>query len=76
HLFNSRDLCMIDSLDRLAEAGVKVARLDCRAKNPSYVEEVVRAYRSVLDGSSALLFKKTLRELAPITRGHFFRGVT
>lgn len=75
HLLNSRDLCTIDALDQLAEAGVNVARLDCRAKTPSYVEKVVRAYRSVLDGGDVAPLKKMLRTLAPITRGHFFRGV-
>lgn len=75
HLLNSRDLCMIDALDRLAEAGVKVARLDCRVKDLGYVGEVVKAYRSVLDGGDASSIKKRVRKLSPLTRGHFFRGV-
>lgn len=75
HVLNSRDLCMIDALGKLAEAGVNVVRLDCRAKSSSYVGEVVRAYRSALDGEDPSPLKERLRKLSPLTRGHFFRGV-
>ncbi len=75
HILNSRDLCMVDALDRLADVGVKVARLDCRAGDIGYVKEVVKAYVSVREGEDPLHIKKKLRKLAPLTRGHFFRGV-
>lgn len=75
HVLNSRDLCMIDALGKLAEAGINVVRLDCRARSSSYVEEVVRAYRSALDGEDPSPLKERLRKLSPLTRGHFFRGV-
>jgi len=49
HVFNSRELCMIDDLGKLAEAGVDVVRVEARKEGPAYVAETVKAYRLVLD---------------------------
>lgn len=49
HIFNSRELCMIDGLGALAEAGVDIVRVEARKEGPAYVAETVKAYRLVLD---------------------------
>lgn len=49
YLLSTRDLCAIEKLDALAEAGVASLKIEGRLKRPEYVSTVVRAYRSALD---------------------------
>jgi putative protease len=49
HYFSTSDLCGIDHLPRLIEAGVKSFKIEGRMKSPEYVGRVVAAYRMVLD---------------------------
>lgn len=49
HYFSTSDLCGIDHLPRLIEAGVKSFKIEGRMKSPEYVGRVVAAYRLVLD---------------------------
>lgn len=51
HYFSTSDLCGIDHLPRLIEAGVKSFKIEGRMKSPEYVGRVVAAYRMVLDAS-------------------------
>ncbi|HWP68361.1 MAG TPA: peptidase U32 family protein [Rectinemataceae bacterium] len=48
-LMSSRDLCMIDHIDQLAEAGVDSIKIEGRMKSLYYVALVARAYRYALD---------------------------
>ncbi len=50
-LMSSRDLCMIDHLAELKEAGVDSIKLEGRMKSLYYVALVTRAYRWALDHS-------------------------
>ncbi|NTV14742.1 MAG: U32 family peptidase [Desulfobulbaceae bacterium] len=49
HYFSTSDLCAIDHLPSLIEAGVKSFKIEGRMKSPEYVGRVVAAYRLVLD---------------------------
>jgi putative protease len=49
--FSTSDLCGIDHLPRLIEAGVKSFKIEGRMKSPEYVGRVVAAYRLVLDAT-------------------------
>ena len=49
HLLSPRDLCTIDLLDELANAGVASLKIEGRMKSADYVHEVVSVYRSALD---------------------------
>jgi putative protease len=49
-LFNSKDLCLIDSLDKLKEIGVCSFKIEGRNKSDYYLAATTKAYRSVLDG--------------------------
>ena len=51
YLFNAQDLCMIDHLQELADAGVNSIKIEGRNKKAFYVASVVGAYRRVLDGA-------------------------
>ena len=49
YILNSKDLCMIDHLDALIDAGVTSFKIEGRMKSSSYVATVVNAYRRALD---------------------------
>lgn len=48
-LFNSKDLCMIEYVPELAEAGIDSFKIEGRMKTALYVAAVARAYRKALD---------------------------
>lgn len=48
-LFNSKDLCMIEHLPDLIEAGVDSLKIEGRMKTALYVATVARTYRKALD---------------------------
>ena len=48
-IFNSKDLCMIDHLPELCEAGINSFKIEGRAKTEYYVACVTGAYRKALD---------------------------
>lgn len=49
YLFNARDLCMIEHLPALLEAGLSSLKVEGRMKNELYVATIARAYRLALD---------------------------
>ena len=49
YIFNSRDLCLIDHLPELIEAGVDSLKIEGRMKSLYYVAAVTRVYRAALD---------------------------
>jgi putative protease len=49
HIFNSRDLCMIEYLDQILDAGVDSIKIEGRMKSIYYVANVVRVYRKAID---------------------------
>lgn len=52
YIMNAEDLCMIDHLQELQNAGVSSLKIEGRNKRSFYVASVVGAYRRVLDGGS------------------------
>jgi len=49
YLFNSRDLCLIEHLPELINAGVNSFKIEGRMKSRYYVAAVSRVYRAALD---------------------------
>ena len=49
YIMNSRDMCMIDHLDDLIDAGLSSLKIEGRAKSAYYAAIVTGAYRHVLD---------------------------
>ena len=49
YIMNSRDLCMIDRIPDLADAGVYSLKIEGRMKSMYYVATVVSAYRTAMD---------------------------
>lgn len=85
HVFNSRDLCLIDDLPELARAGVSCVRIEARREAARYVARTVEIYRGVLDALAAggkrlpnlEAAREKLQALSPagLTKGHYYRGV-
>ena len=61
-VLSSKDLCMIDHLKELKEAGVDSLKIEGRMKSVYYVALITRAYRKALD---ALEGKITQNEASP-----------
>ena len=53
YILNSRDMCMIDHLGDLMDAGVDCLKIEGRAKSAYYAAIVAGAYRHVLDDVAA-----------------------
>lgn len=50
YILNSKDLCLIDYLEQLKQAGVESLKIEGRMKSDYYVASVVNAYRRAIDG--------------------------
>lgn len=48
-LFNSKDLCMVEHIPELLEAGIDSFKVEGRMKTALYVATVTRAYRKAID---------------------------
>ncbi|MBR1917687.1 MAG: U32 family peptidase [Bacteroidaceae bacterium] len=51
YIMSPKDLKAIRFLDRMVEAGVKVFKIEGRARGPEYVYTVVRCYKEALDAA-------------------------
>ena len=49
YIFNSKDLCMIEHLPELTEAGIDSLKVEGRMKTALYVAAVARTYRRAID---------------------------
>lgn len=49
YILNSKDMCMIEHIDKLAKAGVMSLKIEGRAKSAYYVTVVTNAYRMAVD---------------------------
>ena len=53
YILNSRDLCMIDHLPALMDAGIDILKIEGRMKSAYYTAAVTNAYRHALDEAEA-----------------------
>ena len=49
YIMSPKDLCTIDFLDEIADAGVKVLKIEGRGRAPEYVAKVIKCYRDAID---------------------------
>ncbi|RBP46685.1 peptidase U32 family protein [Garciella nitratireducens] len=49
HIFNSKDLCMIEHIPELIETGIDSFKIEGRMKSLYYVATIVSAYRKAID---------------------------
>ncbi len=62
YILNSRDLCLIDHVPELLEAGVSSLKIEGRTKSAYYVSSATAAYRHAVDAAAAG------RTLSPVWR--------
>ncbi len=72
YILNSRDLCLINRLHELVEAGVTSFKIEGRVKSTYYVAGVTHAYRQALDGVK----RDYLHELDKISHRPYTLGFT
>lgn len=62
YIFNSKDLCMIEHIPELLEAGVDSLKIEGRMKTALYVATVARTYRKAIDDyqKDPELYKKNM----------------
>ena len=53
YIMSPKDLCTIDILDQVADAGIKVLKIEGRGRAPEYVAKVIRCYRDAIDSITA-----------------------
>lgn len=49
YILNAKDLCMIEHIDKLVDAGISSFKIEGRAKSFYYVSTITNAYRCALD---------------------------
>ena len=49
YIFNSKDMCFIEYLDELIDAGIVSLKIEGRAKSVAYLASVIKAYREGID---------------------------
>jgi len=79
YIFNSKDLCMIEHLPSLIEAGISVFKIEGRMKSSYYVATVVKAYRHLIDNyllkpNEYSYDKKRLDEIKKVSHRYFTTG--
>ncbi|MBQ9021747.1 MAG: U32 family peptidase [Eggerthellaceae bacterium] len=74
YIMNAKDLCMLEHLDKLRDAGIDAIKIEGRNKKAFYVATVVNAYRQVLDGADAAAFMDELDTVShrPYSTGFYF----
>ncbi len=71
-ILSSKELCCIDILQQLEDAGVVSFKIEGRMKTPYYVGTVVNAYRLVMDGKASP--QEARRELDTTSHRPFCTG--
>jgi putative protease len=87
HIANASEICLIDLLRAVRDAGVTDIALDARGRPPAYIREMTALYREALEIISTRTgserdrelgrLKNRVKEIATggITAGHFLRGL-
>lgn len=52
YILSPQDLCTLDFIDKLIEAGIASFKIEGRMRSPEYIREVTSAYREAIDAHS------------------------
>lgn len=76
YIMNSRDLCMIDHIPELIEAGIDSFKIEGRAKSSYYAACVTNAYRHGIDAAVAGVPLNPIwrDEVEKISHRHYYQG--
>ena len=78
YILSSKDLCMIEYLDKLADAGVDSFKIEGRMKGINYLAGVVKTYREAIDRIRDRPYSiqgKWLRELSMFSSRGYTTGM-
>ncbi|WP_406655862.1 DUF3656 domain-containing protein [Methanolobus sp. ZRKC2] len=80
HIFNSKELCLLEEIPKLIESGVSRFRIDVRMIEDTLVGKVTASYRKAIDSYFSNEDRQAETEKCQdiskeYTRGHFHRGV-
>lgn len=79
YIMSPKDLCTIDILDQVADAGIKVLKIEGRGRAPEYVAKVIKCYRQAIDSLENKTFDKEkvilwMQELEKVYNRGFWNG--
>ncbi|WP_100610427.1 peptidase U32 family protein [Confluentibacter lentus] len=79
YIMSPKDLCTIDILDQVADAGIKVLKIEGRGRAPEYVAKVIKCYREAIDSLENKTYKKEqvitwMQELEKVYNRGFWNG--
>jgi putative protease len=79
YLMSPKDLCTIDFLDQVIDAGIQVLKIEGRGRAPEYVATVIKTYREAIDAYYEGTFAKEkisvwMEELATVYNRGFWSG--
>ena len=79
YIMSPKDLCTIDILDQVADAGIKVLKIEGRGRAPEYVAKVISCYRQAIDSLENKTYEKEkvigwMQELEKVYNRGFWNG--
>jgi len=79
YIMSPKDLCTIDFLDEIADAGIKVLKIEGRGRAPEYVAKVIKCYRDAIDSIEEGTYDKEkvitwMQELEKVYNRGFWSG--
>ncbi|MGJ8759471.1 MAG: peptidase U32 family protein [Polaribacter sp.] len=79
YIMSPKDLCTIDFLDQVADAGIKVLKIEGRGRAPEYVAKVIKCYRDAIDSLANGTYDKEkviswMQELEKVYNRGFWNG--
>ncbi len=79
YIMSPKDLCTIDFLDQVADAGISVLKIEGRGRAPEYVANVIKCYRDAIDSIADGTYDKEkviewMLELEKIYNRGFWNG--
>lgn len=76
YVMNSKDLCLVEYLDKLQKAGIDAFKTEGRNKSNYYVAVAVRAYHGAIDALGSKSFRKKAKEAKKELETLAHRGYT
>lgn len=79
YIMSPKDLCTIDFLDQVADAGISVLKIEGRGRAPEYVAKVIKCYREAIDSIANGTYDKDkviewMKELQKVYNRGFWNG--
>lgn len=79
YIMSPKDLCTIDFLDEIVDAGIKVLKIEGRGRAPEYVAKVISCYRAAIDSVANGTYNKEkviswMQELEKVYNRGFWSG--